>query len=74
MPRIGVKLFSIVFALALPTACVTINRVSAPPCPSPQEGTAEQISYLMESAERYMELVDWISELDRYCNAIDSLQ
>ena len=60
--------------LALPVACVTTNSLDVPPCPYPQEGTSDQILSLMESEDHYVELVDWISELDRYCNAIDSLQ
>ena len=74
MVKRGVRILSIVSALVLPTACITINSLNVPPCPYPQEGAADQIAELMESEGDYVELVDWISELDRYCNAIDSLQ
>ena len=69
-----VRILLAAFVLVLQGACVTINSLNVPPCPYPQVGTADQLAKLTESEHEYLELVDWISELDRYCNAIDSLQ
>ena len=62
----------LVFALVLCAGCKTRNSFSIPPCPAPTDEAVNQVSDLVLFEEGYGELLDWISEIDRYCNAVDS--
>ena len=68
------KILSIAFAVALASGCVTTTAVEFPPCPIPPAGVADQVSNLIFYEEGYDELIEWVSELDRYCRAIDESQ
>ena len=68
-----VRISSTVFLAALVAGCVKKIIVEVPPCPAPTEAAVRQVSSLMVEASRNEDLLDWISEIDRYCNAIDSL-
>lgn len=51
--------------------CATRVNFSLPPCPSPTEVVVDQVENLQQSGD-YLDLIDWVSEIDRYCGAIDA--
>lgn len=66
-----VKIWWIVCLIALLSGCVTRSSYIAPPCPAPSLGAAHQLSDLIFHEDQYDDLIDWVSEIDRYCLAID---
>ncbi|MBE85128.1 MAG: hypothetical protein CME21_21440 [Gemmatimonadetes bacterium] len=65
------KIWWIVFAVGLLAGCVTTGGADFPPCPLPSSGVADQVSDLIFYEEGYDDLIEWVSEIDRYCRAVD---
>ncbi len=68
-----VKSWWIVCLIALLSGCVIRSSHITPPCPAPSLGAAHQLSDLIFHEDGYDDLIDWVSEIDRYCLAIDEL-
>ena len=53
--------------------CATRGSFLIPPCPAPSMVAVDQLVLLASrDNDRYDELVNWVSEIDRYCSAIDA--
>ena len=70
-PGRGAKIFWIVFVSVLLGGCRTNDFVAFPPCPAPTLEAVTDIEDIILT-EGYEDLVVWISEMDRYCSAIDA--
>ena len=71
----------IALCLAAPilfVSCATGQSVSIPSCPPPSMDAVDQFemiifSNMIENHGSYSDLIHWISEIERYCSAISSM-
>jgi hypothetical protein len=61
----------VTFALGL-GACATSNLPSHPGCPVPSDDQIVEITRMVYSGD-YPSVEVWISEVERYCRAIDEM-